>query len=89
MLTVQDLQFHPAWDEERESARDFVADGDLDTLSPEVLVELGEKYLCYASRQPGDVALMRAVQCLEAAAARGMDSARQQLAWIQQVVAVA
>lgn len=89
MLTVQDLQFHPAIREERETARDFVRDGSLDQFSPETLAVLGEKYLAFASNQPGDVALLRAVQCLKAAAARGLESASQQLAWIEQALAAA
>jgi hypothetical protein len=89
MLTVQDLQFHPAWREERETARDFVRDGSLDQFSAETLAELGEKYLAFASDEPGDVALLRAIQCLKAAAARGLDSAQRQLAWIEQALAVA
>ena len=89
MLTVQDLQVHPAVAETRETAKDFTRRGALAEMSPEILATLGEKYLSMASDHPGDIALMRAVQCLEAASARGVDKARQQLAWIEQSMAAA
>lgn len=89
MLTVQDLQFHPAWEEERETARDFTCRGPLDDFSPDILAELGQRYLAFATDHPGDVALQRAMQCLRAAAARGVESAREQLVWLERALAAA
>lgn len=83
MLTLQDLQFHPAWATNRKTARDFVLDGGLADLPGGILAALGEEYLAFASGRPGDMALYRAVQCLEAAAEKGVESAREQLRWLE------
>ncbi len=89
MLTLQDLQFHPAWNEKRKTSDDFVLESDLSEYSGSLLAALAHEYLLFSNGRTDDMAFFRAIQCLEAAAEKGVDHAREQLLGLQEALATA
>lgn len=82
MLSLQDIQFHPAWHDDRATNWDLVREFGMMAFSPSQLAALGQAYLDFSSGSVDDWALWRGIECLEAAAERGSEVAQDLLDWI-------
>lgn len=82
VLTLQDCQFHVAWNQARKTARDLVDQFGLEAFSPQDLSILGEIYLHFSRGSTAELALDRARQCLSNCKARGVDPAQESLEWV-------
>jgi hypothetical protein len=83
MLNFQDIQFHPAWRRNRYTTGDLVREFGLGAFSAAQLAMLGKAYLDFSGGDLEDWALWRGIECLEAAADRGSEMARDLLQWVE------
>lgn len=86
MLNIHETHFHVAWRTSRHTARDFVQSYGLEEFTADQLADIGEHYLDFATGNTDDMALWRALQCLQAAAEEGVLRAQAALDWIEAAV---